>query len=561
MRCLCPAPPVRLQAARGYIGSIEGKDRHNQASLSMRRLVLDGVTVTTTKRSAALALILACIAGMLSSGTASAQKSSARTMTNDVLRAGAELGRSTLTTTYTTTRVIANVSSTEIRLDPGLQYRAMVCLKGHVLNVAPDGECVSKDIDTRSAIGPQLYALPTVRKPMSRPGADNSGYATQQVTVWYLDGSTWAPFADSWPTSNLAGASLPMFAVNATRGPLPGQQGVLLESTSARGGVNSGLPDSMCISQPREAITLRPDLSTTTLGAMPFYYEVGAPTGAYAGQSPIGVMVLFHGGGWATNGAGAAQDLRSDADRWRARGWLTVNSSYRACGRSATDATWMYDRVRATYGATLPLCTLGQSAGGHLALMVAIHRPGGVNCVINQAGPTDAASLPTQGAYDATSGGTQSNLPKWVYNLMVAAFGEENLFAISPAQWIHPGLTGARVLAVSSAHDNLVSYQQMTLLRDKIKAAAPTAYVETMQLDAGEQPFVHAPVSQPALDAYYRAERDLVTPLAPATIPAAVWREGAHSQERLPASMPNIGTGAASSELAPGSSPAARAVR
>ena len=487
----------------------------------MRRLLLDGVTVTTTKRTGVLALFLgvACIAWMLSSGTASAQTSSAVTVTNSVMRAGAELGRSALATTYTSTRVIARVSSTAIRLDQGRQYRAMVCLNGHVLNVAPDGECVSKDIDTRSASGPQRYALPTVSKAMSRPAADNTGYATQQVTVWYLNGSTWAPFADSWPTSNLAGASLPLFAVNATTGPLPGQQGVLLESTSAHGGANSGLPDSMCISQPREATTPRPDISTTTLGSMPFYYEVGAPSGAYAGQSPRGVMVLFHGGGWATNGAGAAQDLRSDADRWRARGWLTVNSSYRACGRSAADATSMYDRVRATYGATVPVCTLGQSAGGHLALMVAIQRPGGVNCVINQAGPTDAPSLPTQGAYDATSGGTQTNLPKWVYNLMVAAFGQENLVAISPAQSIAPGLTGARVLAVSSAHDNLVSYQQMTLLRDKIKAAAPTAYVETMQLDGGQQPFVHAPVSQPALDAYYQAERDLVTPFAPATTP------------------------------------------
>jgi acetyl esterase/lipase len=479
--------------------------------------------VARTKPTPALAVILAVagIAWMLSSGTASAQ-TSARTVTNSVMRASVELGRSTLATTYTTTRVTAKVSPTAIRLDPGRQYRAMVCLNGHVLNVAPDGQCVSKDIDTRSATRPQLHALPTVSKMMERPAVDNSGYATQQVTVWYLNGSSWAPFADSWPPSNLAGASLPLFAVNATTGPLPGQQGVLLESTSAHGGVNSGQPDSMCISQPRATTTPRPDLSTTTLGVMPFYYEVGAPSGAYAGQSPTGVLVLFHGGGWATNGAGAAQDMRGDADRWRARGWLTVNSTYRACGRSIADATSMYDRVRATYGPTLPVCTLGQSAGGHLALMVTIHRPGGVNCVINQAGPTDAATLPTQGAYDATSGGTQTNLPKWVYNLMVAAFGQENLSAISPAQLVAPGLTAARVLAVSSAHDSFVSYQQMTLLRDKIKAAAPTAYVETMQLEGGSQPFVHAPVSQTALDAYYQAERDLIAPFAPATTRAAV---------------------------------------
>jgi acetyl esterase/lipase len=458
---------------------------------------------------------------MLSSGTASAQSPSDTTVTNGVMRAGTQLGRTTLTTTYTPTRVTMTVAPTTVRLDPGRQYRAMVCLNRHVLAAAPVGECTRKDIDARSATGPQRHALPTVSRTMDRPAAGNSGYATQQVLVLYLNGSSYVPFADSWPTTNeLAGASLPLFAVDATTGPLPGQQGVLLESTPAHGGVNSGQPDSMCLSQPREATSSRPDLSTTALGASPVYYEVGSPSGAHAGEAPIGVMVLFHGGGWATNGAGAAEDVRGDADRWRARGWLTVNSTYRACGRSIPDATEMYDRVRTTYGPALPVCTLGQSAGGHLALMVAVKRPGGVNCVINQGGPTDTASLPTQGAYDAATGGTQTSQPKVVHNLMVAAFGQENTIAVSPVQSVAPGLTGARVLAVASAHDPLIPYEQMTLLRDRIRAADMTAHVETMQLEAGEQPFVHAPVSQAALNDYYRAERALVAPFAPAPAPA-----------------------------------------
>jgi acetyl esterase/lipase len=491
-------------------------DRPGQL-VDMRAAVLDAATVMTSKRTSALALIpaVACIVWMLSSGTVSAQTSSATSVSDSVMRAGAELGSSTLATTYTPTGVTVTVSPTEVRLDPDRQYRAMVCLNAHVLGTAPDGECVSKDIDTRPATSPQPHALPTVTKTMDRPAAGNSGYATEQVIVRYRNGSTWAPFADSWPATNLAGASLPLFAVGATTGPLPEQQGVPLESTSAHGGVNSGQPDSMCVSEPQEATAPRPDLSTTVLGATPFYYEVGSPTGAHAGESPIGVMMLFHGGGWATNGAGAVENLRGDADRWRARGWLTVNSTYRACGQAATDATTAYDSVRAIYGPTVPVCTFGQSAGGHLAMLVAIRRPGGVSCVINQAGPTDAASLLTQGAYDDASGGTQTNLPKTVYNLMLAAFGEENLSGISPLQSVSPGLTGARVLAVTSAHDTLVPYEQMTLLRDRIRAADLTAQVETMQLDAGDQPFTHAPVSQPALSAYYRAERALVAPFAP----------------------------------------------
>ncbi len=408
------------------------------------------------------------------------------------------------------------MSSAGLRLGAGRckQYRAAVCLNIHVLNAVPDGQCVTTDIDTRAATTAKTYAVPTASRTVNRPAAGGSGYATHQIDVTYLSGTTWTAYASSWPASNLAGASLPLFAIGASVGPLPEQQGVVLESTPAHGGANTFQPDSMCISNPWAAATPRADLSSTALGGMPFYYEVGAPSGVYAGQPSKGVLILFHGGGWASNGGGAAQALRGEADRWRARGWRTVNSSYRPCGPSASDALLLYDRVRATYGSTLPLCTLGQSAGGHLALVVAVYRSSGVRCVIDDGGPTDAASLPTQGAYDP-AGGTQTNGPKSVYNLMVAAFGYENLLWYSPAQFAASSLRGIRVLAVSAAEDSVVPYGQMTLLRDRMQADDSAAYVRTMQLPAGDKPFVHASVSQAALDAYYQAERDLVAPFAP----------------------------------------------
>jgi len=138
-----------------------------------------------------------------------------------------------------------------------------------------------------------------------------------------------------------------------------------------------------------------------------------------------------------------------------------VNSSYRPCGSSLIDALSLYDRVRETYGSASPVCTLGQSAGGHLALMV-------------------------------------------------AAFGEENLPSYSPVQVADPGLKGVRILAVTAAEDPLISYSQMTLLRDVMHEDDPAAYVATMQLAGGDRPFVHAYVSQAALDAYHQAEQDLV---------------------------------------------------
>jgi acetyl esterase/lipase len=355
---------------------------------------------------------------------------------------------------------------------------------------------------------------PAASRTVDRPAAGGAGYATQQVAGSYLGATTWRTYASSWPAGDIAATSLPLFAVGAGMGPLPEQQGIVLESTPAHGGMNSGQPDSMCVSEPWPPATPRADLSSTALGALPFYYEVGEPSGAYAFQPAKGMLLLFHGGGWYSNGGGAVEALRGEADRWRARGWRTLNSSYRPCGSAVSDALLLYDRTRAVYGGTPSLCTFGQSAGGHLALMVAAERPGGVRCVIDDAGPTDAATLPTQGAYDP-AGGTQTNTPKWVYNVMGAAFGFENLARYSPAQFAGSSLRGIRILAVTAEQDSLVPYGQMTLLRDRMQAADPAAYVDTMQLPAGDKPFVHASVSQAGLDAYYRAEENLVAPFAP----------------------------------------------
>src|SRR5947207_884692 len=76
--------------------------------------------------------------------------------------------------------------------------------------------------------------------------------------------------------------------------------------------------------------------------------------------------------------------------------------------------------------AAIPVCPSGQSAGAHLALMVAAFRSD-VGCVVDEAGPTDAAALAGETAWDPTTGGQQDQGPRWVYNQMVAAFGQENL--------------------------------------------------------------------------------------------------------------------------------------
>lgn len=138
------------------------------------------------------------------------------------------------------------------------------------------------------------------------------------------------------------------------------------------------------------------------------YYEIGDPTGSYAGATPRGVMLVIHGGGWD---GGADKSDRSVgpayvagrawmADNWRARGWLTVNLDYHSGGgASQVDTQWFYDQIRAWRGASEQVCATGDSAGGHLSLMLAARNPRtatapGLACVISLAGPTDIATNP-----------------------------------------------------------------------------------------------------------------------------------------------------------------------
>src|SRR3954468_4420671 len=157
--------------------------------------------------------------------------------------------------------------------------------------------------------------------------------------------------------------------------------------------------------------------------------------------------------------------MRVEANRWRDRGWSTINVDYRGCANSLVDALWFYDAARAISGPR-PICVEGQSAGGQLALMLAVKRSS-VSCVVSQAGPTDLISLPTQPAYDPATGGVQTAGPTWGAGMAAAAFGPLALASQSPAL----ATLGAPVLTANSAHDNLVPYAQSLELADHLRTA------------------------------------------------------------------------------------------
>ena len=435
----------------------------------------------------------------------------------------AQDGSLTTTVTYTDTTASARSSSgNTVGLSKGFVFRLRTCVAYHLHGTPPVTRYAERTVDTRANTATVLTHVPTITLPAQpRPTTQPWGYFKAYAEVLYGAGSSWPLIAHSWPDDGLRGAAIAVAAQGQTTGGLPPNSPVALDGpfTSA---INSGWPDSFCIAA---TLPFPPGLppgvtsSHPAFAGAPAYSEVGLPTGTHAGAAPRGVMLIIHGGSWSATGGGAVHTMRPEADRWRARGWETVNLTYRPCGGSLGDVLWFYDRARAWFGPNAAIGALGISAGAHLALLLAANRAG-VYGVVSVAGPTDLTTIQGQGAYNPTTGQQDFTLgPRWVHNLGAAAFGEENLAAYSPGRQASSTLNGTRVLQAFAADDSVVPYRQATDLAAALLAANPAAYVDTVQLATGTIPFGHGTVTQAASDDFRRRERRLVAPITAPTVP------------------------------------------
>jgi acetyl esterase/lipase len=231
-------------------------------------------------------------------------------------------------------------------------------------------------------------------------------------------------------------------------------------------------------------------------------------------------MMFVHGGAWMTVGRKAMRTEREVATKWRAAGWETVSVSYRGCRRSIRDVVRFYDLIRARVGPSAPICLRGQSAGGHLALMVAAKRPD-VACVISLAAPTDLRSVKPQGRIEVASGTAPARVRAGsarVRNLAVAAFGKRRLRAISPVTYARR--IAARLLLATAMNDVVVPQGQATELARAVTSARAGAYADVVRLDAGPTEFVHGSASAPATHDFDARAARLVAPFGRAPVDA-----------------------------------------
>lgn len=282
----------------------------------------------------------------------------------------------------------------------------------------------------------------------------------------------------------------------------------------AASNVNTGLPGSTCAPH-NGGLTYAPPANgeaTTGLGAdAPAYYEIGMPTGAFAGRAPKGVMLMIHGGGWHIVGKAAVRYERPRADRWRERGWQTVNLDYRGCARSVEDVFWFMRRVRHLNPGAV-ICAHGTSAGGQLALLLASIRQD-LACAITVGGPSDLTTLEHQLAFDPNLRAFASTGPVRLANFARAAFGStpDALAKANPRRYV--ANVRARLLLASGTHDVFIPVAQNQNYAASVRAARPDAYVDVAVLPVGTSPFVHTAVTEESLKDLAAREDALVAPL------------------------------------------------
>jgi dipeptidyl aminopeptidase/acylaminoacyl peptidase len=202
------------------------------------------------------------------------------------------------------------------------------------------------------------------------------------------------------------------------------------------------------------------------------------------GESPHGLLVLIHGGAWKGADPTQFKAAQAVAGGYQRLGYATLAIEYRAGAAGLADIEHFYDLARRKVGSKLPICAVGSSAGGHLALMLAVRRSS-LACVISLAGPTDLLSL-------GKGGGQLSQ------TVAVQRFGADHLRDLSPA--LHADRIHARLLLAYATNDPYVPASQGTELAKRKPGS------RLVILTPGHQLFVHSYVDPDKIAALNRLE-------------------------------------------------------
>ena len=204
-------------------------------------------------------------------------------------------------------------------------------------------------------------------------------------------------------------------------------------------------------------------------------------------------IVVLHPGAWWLRAPDALAVELPQAQRFAALGLLAADVDYRNGVFGIRDVRRAYDRLARRLEAGAPICVFGESAGGHLGLLLAEARP--VACVVARA-PVVTPSLLAADGDPAT------------YAFAQAAFANR------PDAWAASDVLrrASRLpptLITVASDDPVVSPAQAR----RLAAAAPQ--IALTELAPGQAPFTHGTAGPSALAAAEAAETAFVERYSP----------------------------------------------
>lgn len=219
-----------------------------------------------------------------------------------------------------------------------------------------------------------------------------------------------------------------------------------------------------------DSVALEEDITYATADGTPLRLDLARPK---AGNGPFPLVVCIHGGGWQ---AGSKADFRSLIVGLAGQGVAAASVQYRLAPKHPYPAQFddvkaalAYLREHAKEKGIDPdrVATVGGSAGGHLALMLATDPALKVRAAVSLAGPTDL----TRSFPEATD--------RIVRDLVgpVADPAKARRDA-SPIHRIGPGI--APILMIHGDKDEIVPYDQATTMRDALQKSGQEVVLITI---------------------------------------------------------------------------------
>jgi acetyl esterase/lipase len=245
-------------------------------------------------------------------------------------------------------------------------------------------------------------------------------------------------------------------------------------------------------------------------GAGHRFYEIYEPTG------PVhGTVLVLHGGGWRAARGDARRQMAPASLTLQARGWRVVDASYSPGPRSGgtvdprpmlRDVVAFYDQTRRAFPG--PVCAYGESAGGHLATLLAIERPS-LRCLVLAAPPLDlrrmlrTSSPAGRAAVRATFGTRPAVLDAW-----------------SPTRLWGAAQRRVRVFATTARNDTVVDPQQLRAFVTRARGVDADLLPGAAAGAPDAVPWTHSLVHKTPLDARFAAQASWLQATAPTQIPA-----------------------------------------